>query len=285
MNRGISDRRDTPIGRMVVFGESHTVGVSATRPELGWAEILKGLIDTFQTKPVELVNRGLGADILSAACPLYPEYEGKRPIGIERYHKHVIDEQPDLIIVSFGYNDIRAGTPLAAFRSDFETMIKAFKAETEALIVVLNTYAILGEGYTNKSGGTIAGSAWDKGTRETQTLYNLMLHDVSEDQGVIFSDIYSSQVRAPWTFCSPDGTADIHANDLGHRLIANRIFEDLATRCSFLSIAPQAARKKTGKSPWRYGPKSEEAKLIADFYPSSPALDTYKKKPSKRALK
>jgi len=277
MNRGIDDRRDTPIGKMVAFGESHTVGVSATSSERGWAGVLKTLIDTFQDNPVELINRGLGADILSTACPLYAEYEGKRPIGVERYRKHVIEENPDLILISFGYNDVRAGTPLAAFRSDFETMIKAFKAETDALIIVLNTYAILGEGYANKSGGTMSGTEWDKGTREVQTLYNLMLHDVSGDYGLIFSDIYGSLVRAPWTLCSPDGTGDLHANDLGHRLIAHRIFEDLATMCSFLSIAPQAARKKEGKSPWRYGADSPEAKLIADFYPESPVLDTYRK--------
>ena len=285
MNRGIMDGWESPIKKMVVFGESHTVGISATSRDLGWAEVLKTLIDTFQSKPVEFINRGLGADIFSKACPLYEDYEGKRPIGVERYRKHVIEEQPDLIIISVGYNDIRAGTPLAAFRKEFETMLKEMKAETDALIVVLNTYTILGEGYANKTGGSISGTQWNKGTREIQTLYNLMLNDVSADMGLIFSDIYGSQVRAPWTFCTPDGTGDLHANDLGHRLIAHRIFETLATHCSFLSLAPLAARKKIGQSPWRHGARSPEAKLISDFYPKSPELNKYKVKPEKKTRK
>lgn len=282
MNRGIDDRLDTPIGRMVVFGESHAVGASATERDLGWAAVLKQLIDTFQAEPVELLNHSLGADVLSTACPIYADYEGKRPIGIERYRKHVIEPEPDLVIISYGYNDLRAGTPLEDFKRDLDTIIKDIKAETEALIVLMNTYAIPVSGYENASGGSVTGKHWDKGTRETHTLYNLMLHDTAEDQACLFADVHGAQVRAPWTFCSPDGTDDIHANDLGHRLIAHRIFEVLATRCSFLSVAPQANRKKVGKSPWRYGASSPEAKLIADFYPDSGEVAKFKKKPGRK---
>ena len=285
MNRGIDDRRGTALKKMVVFGESHTVGISATTRDLGWAEVLKELIDTFQDNPVTLVNRGLGADILSKACPLYPDYEGKRPIGIERYRKHVIEEKPDLVIISFGYNDVRAGTPLAAFRKDLEKMIKDIQHETDSFIVLMNTYAIPDQGYTNRTGGTISGTSWDKANRESQTLYNLMLNDVAEEYGLLFADVHGAQVRAPWTICSPDGTGDIHANDLGHRLIAHRLFELLATRCSFLSLKTQKMRRKVGKSPWRHGADSPEAQLIADFYPKSAQLTKYKKKPGRRPKK
>ena len=285
MNRGIDDRRKTTLKKMVVFGESHAVGASATMREYGWAEVLKQLIDTFQDKPVELVNRGLGADILSKACPLYADYEGKRPIGVERYRKHVIEENPDLVIISFGYNDVRAGTPIAAFRKDLETMVKDIQAETKSLIVLMNTYAIPDNGYENSSGGSISGSSWDKANRESQTLYNLMLNDVAVDYDLLFADVHGAQVRSPWTFCSPGGTDDIHANDLGHRLIAHRLFEALATQCSFLSIQTQKARRKVGKSPWRHGASSPEAELIAEFYPRSPELSLYKKRPVKRPKK
>ena len=280
MNRGIDDRRDAELKKIVVFGESHAVGASATEQSLGWAAVLKDLIDTFQDSPVDLINRGLGADILSKSSPLYAEYEGKRPIGIERYQKHIIEESPDLVIISFGYNDMRAGTPLEAFRKDLETIIKKIKSETDALIVLMNTYAIPPDGYQNAEGG-----AWDQGNRESHTLYNLMLNDVAEDHSLLFADIHSSQVRSPWTFCTPDGTGDMHANDLGHRLIAHSIFNVLATKCSFLSLKTLKARKKAGKSPWRYGPSSAEAALIAEFYPDSPEIAKFKKKPAKRSRK
>ncbi|HAA73602.1 TPA: hypothetical protein DCE37_00575 [Candidatus Latescibacteria bacterium] len=285
MNRGINDLREEPIKRLVLFGESHTVGASATKRALGWGEILREQIDASQSGSIELINRGLGADILSKSSPIYETYEGKRPIGIERYRKHIIEEKPDVVIISFGYNDMRSGTPLDDFRADLETIVKDVKKETDALIALLNTYAIPTPGYENESGGSVSGNSWNKGSRESHTLYNLMLNDLAEDHSLLFVDIYSTQVRSPWTFCSPDGSGDIHANDLGHRLIANRIFEALATRCSFLSVEAQKARQKTGKSPWRHGPSSPEAKLIAEFYPDSPEIAKFKKKPAKRAKK
>ena len=91
MTTATKDYRSEPARRLVTFGEGHTVGISATRWEDGWVAILKRLIDRFQDEPVELVNRGIGADVLSKACPIYAEYRGRRPIGIERYRRRVIE--------------------------------------------------------------------------------------------------------------------------------------------------------------------------------------------------
>ena len=268
-------RRSKPVRRLVTFGESHTVGISATRSEDGWASILTLLIDRFQDEPVQLVNRGIGADVLSKACPIYEEYRGRRPIGIERYERHVIEEQPDLVVISFGYNDMRAGTPIDAFEADLRTVIGDIQ-KTDALVLLMDTYAIPGAGHVGRTGGTVAGSAWDRGTPESQAAYNQMLANVAGSMDLVFARVFEAQDGAPWTFCSPDGTEDIHANDLGHRLIAHRVFEALATQCSFLSIKPQRDREQAGKSVWRYGENSREAALIADFYPDSPDVAQFR---------
>lgn len=285
MNRGINDLRDKEAKTIVVFGDSHAAGTSASASEMTWPEILKDLIDVFQDNPVDLINNSLSADVLSKSSPMYEDYEGKRPIGIERYEKHIIDPDPDIVILSYGYNDLRSGTPIDDFRKDFETVLKSIKSSTEALIIVLNIAAIPSEGYENTTGGTDTGKSWDHGTRETHTLYNLMLNDVAEDQKVVFVDVHSAQVRAPWTFCSTDGKGDNHANDLGHRLIAHRVFETLATRCSFMSVKPQKTMKKATSKTWRYNKESREAEQIADFYPDSPEVARHKKKPTKKAKK
>ena len=87
------DYRSIPFKKMITLGESHTSGISATRREWGWAPLLKDLIDQFQKEPVALKNHGIGGDILSKDCPVYKDsYQGKRPIAIERYQKHVIEE-------------------------------------------------------------------------------------------------------------------------------------------------------------------------------------------------
>ena len=267
-----TDWWSNPFKRMVTFGESHTVGISATKREYGWASVLKELIDLFQHEPVRLINRGLGADIISRQCPLFQEYKGKRPIGIERYRKHVIEENPDLVIISYGYNDMRAGTPEKAFRADMQTVITDIKNETQSLVVLMDTYFIPGKGYSNGTGGTIAGSNWDRGSKEMQGLYNQTIRDLAGANDLLFASVYEVQEEATWTFCTPSGEGDIHANDLGHRLIAHRVFEVIAANCSCVSIKAQEERERIGKSPWRRGPDSLEAQLIKDFYPDSPYL-------------
>jgi len=264
-----------PFQKMVTFGESHTVGVAATQQAKGWPYVLKSLIDQFQDTPITLINRGLGADILSTQSPIYTSYQNKRPIGIERYRKHVIELQPDLIIISYGYNDLRSGTPLEAFQNDLQTVLTDLKQKTNSLIVLLTTYFIPGKGFRNQTGGTITGEVWNCGTPDLQHSYNQVIKDLAQKNGCLLADVYETQKNADWTFCSPSGEDDIHANDLGHQLIANKIFEALATRCSCLSIKPLRERKQTGKSPWRNGPESLEANLIRDFYPNSPYIDQY----------
>jgi len=269
------DRWPTPFQKMVTFGESHTVGIAATQQTKGWPYVLKSLIDQFQDAPVALVNRGLGADILSKQSPIYASYQNKRPIGIERYRKHVIECHPDLVIISYGYNDLRSGTPLQAFQKDLQTVLTDLQKETNSLIVLLTTYFVPGKGFRNQTGGTITGEVWNRGTPELQHSYNQVLKNLAHNNDCLLADVYQIQQDADWTFCSPSGEGDIHANDLGHQLIANKVFETLATQCSCLSIKPLREREQTGKSPWRNGSESIEANLIRDFYPNSPYIDQY----------
>ena len=271
------DHCSKPFRKLVAFGESHTVGISATRREWGWAPILKSLIDRFQEKPVAFVNNGIGADVLSRKCPMYGDYKGKRPIGIERYSKHVIDEKPDLVAISYGLNDFRAGTPLAAFEGDLSSMVADIKKRTRSVIVLLDTYFIPGEGFNHKTGGTEVGRAWHFGNKRIQLRYNNAIQQVAKTNDVLFAPISEAQGDAEWMVCTPSGNGDIHANDLGHRVIANRVFEVLANNCSGLSKKALEDRRQTGKSPWRYEPWKKgadcrlEDKLKRDFYPDFPA--------------
>ena len=271
------DRRSRPFRRMVTLGESHTVGISATRPDRGWASVVKALIDEFQEEPVALINHGIGGDILSTRCPIYREFEGRRPIGIERYEKHVIEQKPDLVILSYGYNDMRGGTPAAAFERDLNTMVADIEARTTAVIVLLDTYFCPENGWHQKTGGTEHGSSWDRGGPQTQARFNRALRRTARNHDLLFAEVSAAQDQAPWLICTPSGKGDIHANDLGHRLIGNRVFEVLAANCSGLSIKAQRDRRRVGKSPWRYEPWEPgatcrwEDKLVRDFHPNHPA--------------
>jgi lysophospholipase L1-like esterase len=269
------DYQPTPFRRMVVFGESHTVGIAATKLEFGWPARLKELIDRFQEVPVDLVNRGIGADVVSKACPIYREYAGRRPIAIERYRKHVIEESPDLVVISFGYNDMRAGTPLKAFVPDMDRIVGDIRSETESVVVLLDLYFIPGLGYEDMTGGTIDGSAWNRGSKEAHDAYNAAIVDLAAKHDTVLAPVYDSMGAAEWLFCAPSGEGDIHANDLGHQVVANCVFEALATHCSALARKSLADRERIGKSPWRHepgsatDPLSPETRLKADFYPEA----------------
>ena len=249
------DYRTIPFRRMVTFGESHTLGISATKREYGWAERLRELIDRFQETLVTLVNRGIGADIVSKACPVYRLYAGKRPIAIEHYRKHVIEENPDLVVISYGYNDMRAGTPLDAFCSDMYQIVGHIRRETESTVVLLDLYFIPGKGYTQRAAAAEKPS-WDRGTPESHVAYNAAIKHLAEEHDALFVPVFDAMAGAEWLFCSPSGVGDTHANDLGHQIVANRVFEVLAVTCSALARKALSDREKVGKSPWRHEPVS-----------------------------
>jgi len=56
---------------MVTLGESTTAGGWSTSAERCWASILAALINDFQTKDVELINVGIGANVISTRSPCY----------------------------------------------------------------------------------------------------------------------------------------------------------------------------------------------------------------------
>ena len=99
---------------LVTLGESTTAGGWSSSRERCWANVLADLISDFQDEPVKLVNSGIGANVISTRAPLY-EYSGK-PAANERIGKHVIEHDPDLLVVSYGLNDARGGTPVEMFR-------------------------------------------------------------------------------------------------------------------------------------------------------------------------
>lgn len=262
------DRKNTQFRNMVAIGESHCAGASATRRELGWAEVLRATINQFQDEEIVFFNAGIGADILSTKCPMYPiDYHNKRPIGIERYRKHLIEKKPDLAILAYGYNDLRGGTELADFIADYETMVSEIKAETGAVIVLVTPYYIPDRGFTHKNGGTCVGETWYRGTEKIYRDYVTVIQDLAARLDVLCADVARAQKGADWLVCDSENGTDIHLHDLGHHLTASTIFETLAANCSCLSQKALRIRGIVGKSPWRADPPNFELVLIRDFYP------------------
>jgi lysophospholipase L1-like esterase len=228
------DYRDKPFTVVVALGESTTAGGSATSRELTWVSLLATLINEYQHVPIRMINSGIGGNVISRRSPSY-EDSGK-PSAMERYHKHVIEHHPDLVLISYGLNDARGGTPLAQFLEDLRELTLAIKTSTNAVVVLLNAYFMTGfDRYLPYNQANIA----------TFLGYNAGIQELAREIDVLYADVFAAEGFATW-LVDPDG---VHANNLGHRVIANRVFEVLAQNCSGLSQKSFDLRKNLEQ--WR----------------------------------
>jgi len=222
------DYCNKPFKVAVALGESTTAGGTATSRELTWVSRLAELINESQIEPIQMVNSGIGGNVISRTSPSYEE-SGK-PSAMERYQKHVIDHHPDLVLISYGLNDARGGTPLAQFLKDLQHITLDIKEKTRAVVVIVNAYFMTGfDRYLPYNQANIA----------TFMGYNCGMKRLAEECDVLYADVFAAEDMATWMI-DPDG---VHANNLGHRVIANRIFEVLAQNCSGLSQKAFELRK------------------------------------------
>lgn len=229
------DYRDRPFRVAVALGESTTAGGSATSPELSWVSRLAELINESQLEPVNMVNNGIGANLISPRSPTYPQSE--RPSAMERYQQHVIDYHPDLVLISYGFNDARGGTPLGQYLEDLRHIVLDIKKQTRAVVVIVNAYYMTA---FDKH------APYDRANLATLLGFNAAMKRLAEECEVLYADVFEAEGLAPWMVDPVDG---VHPNNLGHRIIADRLFEVLAQNCSALS--QKAFEQRKTMKPWR----------------------------------
>jgi lysophospholipase L1-like esterase len=229
---------------MVALGESTTAGGWSSIRERCWVSVLAALISDFQDSPVTYINSGLGANVISRHVPSY-DHSGK-PAADERLEKHVFAHAPDLVLVSYGLNDARGGTPLPQFIEFLSAVTASIQAATGAVIVLVGPYFMLD--YQRGA------PHWNKADLPTFQTYNEAERALAAEHDWLYVDILAANGQTPWMVHS-DG---VHANDLGHRIIANRIFEVLAQNCSGLAVRTKALEQVSPR--WR-----DESVLRADY--------------------
>ena len=230
---------------LVTLGESTTAGGWSTTPERCWAARLAARISDFQDEPVQLINSGIGDNVISTRSAGY-EGSGK-PAASERIGRHVIAHRPDLLIVSYGLNDARGGTPIGVFREELVSLLAGIREGCSPLIVLLGSYFSLRE----------SGEERERLAHATPAVYeafNAAIEEVARDSGCLFCDVYRVYGGAPWLV----HVDRIHANDVGHQIVADTIFRTLATNCS--GLAARTWRIEQESPRWR-----DEAQLRADY--------------------
>ena len=230
--------------KLVTLGESTTAGGWSSSPERCWASLLAALINDFQSVPVELFNAGIGANVISTRSPRYP-LSGK-PAASERLDRHVVAQRPDLLVISYGLNDARGGTPVELFREGLVALTRRVRREIEPLIVLLGPYYMVDF--------TCGEPDWGHADLPLFYRFNEVIAQVAREESSLFVDILAANGETDW-MVHYDG---VHANDLGHRIIANRVFEVLAQNCSCLARRTRELEKRSPR--WR-----DESTLKADY--------------------
>lgn len=217
-----ADLRHVPVQRIVALGESTTWGYSVSSKEKCWVNQVAGMLEEFQGSRVELINQGIGSNVLTPECPAYPF--SAKPSALERVDHDVIAYRPDLLFLSYGLNDSRGGTPAKTFRRAYQQLIDRIRAQIDPTIVMLNTFYMHEEFYHQCE-------HWEESDYDVTEVYNLVIQQLAEANHLILADVYAAEIGVDWIIDQDH----CHPNDLGHRIIANRVFEAITRNCSFVA--------------------------------------------------
>ncbi len=227
---------------LITLGESTTAGGWSSSRERCWTSLLARQINEVQRRPVQFANMGIGANVISNKSPCY-EHSGK-PAANERLDRHVLNNaligpsvDSDLLVISYGLNDARGGTPVDLFCSEMRDIVGRVREKIQPLIVLLGPYYM--------TDFTVGGEEWSHANLELFHHYNDAIRQVAEEDECLFVDLLASYRNADW-LVHYDGC---HANDVGHRIVANKVFEVLASNCSGLSLETKALEREI--PPWR----------------------------------
>jgi len=215
------DYHSKPFQVMVVMGESTVEGGGWVRNSTErFADILAELINACQETPVTYYNKGIGANSISPRSPGYEK--SAKPSALERYETDVISLIPDLFVLCYGLNDMRAGMPVNNFTQDMQTIIEDVKAACDPVIILTTVYHMTGfKSY----------APYDKGGIRQTCRYNNAIHQLAKENDCLLADVWEGLGLADWLI-NPDGC---HANMVGNLIIAHRIFETIAKHCSGIS--------------------------------------------------
>jgi lysophospholipase L1-like esterase len=202
-----------PFNSLVVFGESTVEGGGwLTGPEERWADIFWHQLEHAQEMTVSYHNTGLGASVISPSSPGYQS--SIKPSAAERLDQEVISFNPDLVIIAYGLNDMRAGMPRADFNVELKKIVDRIRDCGNPLIIIVNVYHMSAYHFYPPFGKGSTGKTRD---------YNTMLVEFAEENNCVYADVWSAEGQKDYLVHQDT----VHANKVGNMLIANKVFESV----------------------------------------------------------
>ena len=200
-----------PFKSLVVLGESTVEGGGwLSGPEERWADIFWKLLENAQEENISYHNAGVGASVIS---PVSPGYEASRkPSASERLEDELISRKPDLVVIAYGLNDMRAGMSVSDFETEMAEIIDRIQRSNEQLLVIANVYHMSSYQYY---------PPFEKGSVAKTIEYNRMLQKLAGKKRCAYADVWSAEGKRDALIHQDT----VHANKVGNMLIAHKVFE------------------------------------------------------------
>ena len=109
--------------KIVAFGDSFTYGWMVSR---GYLDFLRDMLrQEYPECSVSILNRGMPGDTAEN--------------GLYRLTSHVLDEDPDLVLIQFGLNDAYLGYSPDVYRKNILSMVERIRNDTCARVLLLTS--------------------------------------------------------------------------------------------------------------------------------------------------
>jgi hypothetical protein len=247
------DFRSEPVRRLVLLGESNGFGMCAGDPRNEWPQALGNLIRDFQDEPLTVLNNSVPGCVISPRSPGHPGLPpGSLPSAMERFREELIGAAPDIAVLAFGLNDSRCGNPVEPFLEDLGEIAAETRRRTGALVVITSPYwntQYNPELWRLHRPSWADDPTWASFTRVGDTLvksYVAGMRVLAERHSCLFVDLYSLTEDGLWLM----NDDQCHYNDVGHRLIGQAVFAEIASHCSFIG---QKSARQAREAGWDVG--------------------------------
>ena len=222
-----------PFHTLVVLGESNVQGGGwLTQESERWPDVLARLLEEAQEVPLRYINTGVGASVISPASPGYEA--SAKPSAAERLDEAVIAHQPDLLVIAYGMNDMRAGMPVDDFRAEMVALLRRIRQAGNPRFVLVNPYYMTAYHFY---------PPFDRGTPAAHVQYNSMLEKLAGEASCIYADAFSA-VQG----CDHAVHQDtVHMNKLGCLLVAHAVFAAIVRATPGIS---DRIRRRDAETEW-----------------------------------
>ena len=206
-----TDKSPERFKNVVFIGDSITWGACASdHNTTAWAPLLHSMLEKAIGTDITYINEGISGTLLTG-------WSGNGAFGPAnlKVQEDIIDNDPDLLLLAYGINDMNSGVSVEALAAAYDSYLAEIrKALPDTTIVVV------GLTYMGNDGGG-----------ERVRANNSNLRRLAEKYGAIYADVYNMLYGSEWLLAD-----NLHPTDIGYKVMANTIYNAIADNCNLKDV-------------------------------------------------